>query len=181
MITSRHNPRIAAIRRLHSRKEREATGLFVAEGLRLVGEAARSGAKIETCLVAPELLVSEFGRDTVVELEKRGVPILEVSAEAFASVSNREGPQGIAVVVHQRWTPLEAVDVGEGSCWVVLDSVQDPGNLGTVVRTGDAAGARGVILLDDAADPFDRTSVRASTGAIFWQALVRTSLQRSEE
>lgn len=210
-ITSLQNPRIKAIRALSKRKRRQETGLFFAEGIRLVGEAVQTGADVENLVVAPELLRSDFGRNTVRRAREEGVEILEVGAEVFRSLSGKDGPAGIGVVARQRWTDLDdagvwldggyaaAVDVAASDAsindaaaecvatndvtaagtlgWVVLEDVGNPGNLGSILRTCDATGATGVILLGDTADPYDPEAVRGSMGAVFAQQVVRSSLE----
>jgi RNA methyltransferase, TrmH family len=173
MITSTANPAVKLIRGLRHRKERERTGLFYVEGIRLVGEAADLMAEVETCVVAPQLLSSDFGWKTVDRLVRAGATRLEVSEDVFRSMSSKDGPQGIAAVVRQHWTELDEIEPGAELCWIALDAVQDTGNLGTILRTSDAVGARGVILMGDATDPYDPGAVRASMGAIFSQHLVR--------
>lgn len=180
-ITSAANERVKAIRKLHERKPRQESGLFLIEGLRIVAEAVEMGAQIEQLVVARSLLVSEFGQQLLSAQESRGVPVLEVSGEVFQRISVKEGPQGIAAVVRQQWQRLEDVQVEQSSpiasgTWVALDSVADPGNLGTILRTHDAVGGQGVILLDQSTDPYDPSAVRASMGAIFSQSMVRTTL-----
>ena len=176
MITSLSNERIKDIRKLQDRKTRNESGLFYIEGLRIVAAAVEEQAKIETLLAAPDLLKSEFAQQLVARQRSLGVPILELSAEVFHRISLKEGPQGLAAVVHQRWTPLDAISLETGHTWVALDSVADPGNLGTILRTLDAVGGEGVILLDQSTDPYDQTAVRGSMGALFTQSLVRASL-----
>lgn len=184
MITSLSNERIKAIRKLQERKSRQESGLFFIEGLRIVAEAleqATAGrAKLDTLVVAPDLLKSSFGQQIVVDQRARGTPVLEVSAEVFERLSVKEGPQGIAAVMHQRWLPLGEIrlEAGKGlssRTWVALDSVADPGNLGTILRTHDAVGGQGVILLDQSTDPYDPSAVRGSMGALFTQMLARAS------
>lgn len=186
MITSLANEKIRAIRKLHERKARQESGLFTIEGLRIVAEAleqAEAGrVKIETLVVAPELLKSSFGRDLVAEQASKGAAVLEVSAEVFERISMKEGPQGLAAVVQQRWLPLREARLVENQVmgsrtWVALDAVADPGNLGTILRTHDAVGGQGVILLDQSTDPYDPSSVRGSMGAVFTQRLVRASFE----
>ncbi len=174
MITSTSNPRIKLARKLQrDRKERQQSGLFYVEGLRIAGEAVEAGWEIDSWIVSPELLVSEFGQD-LVELQRRqGAPILEVGGQVFKSMALKEGPQGIAALVRQRWLPLERVQLAGGSSWVALDAVADPGNLGTILRTLDGVGGAGIILLDQSTDPYDPATVRASMGAIFSQKLVK--------
>jgi TrmH family RNA methyltransferase len=175
VIRSRTNRRVAEVRRLRLRKEREASGLFFAEGIRVVAEAVELGAGIETLVVARGLLTSEFGAGLIEEQVEKGVPCLELSAEVFRSLSLKDNPQGLGAVVRQRWGKLDEIALREDSRWVVLDGVQDPGNLGTILRTSDASGSDGVILVGKTTDPYDPTSVRASTGAVFSQGLVRAS------
>lgn len=175
MITSTANPTIKAIRRLADRRERQQSGLFFVEGLRSVGEVIQKGWDIQWLIIAPELLISLFGQQLVETVSARGNRILEVSEAVFRSLSAREGPQGIAAVGKQRWTDLDSVKLSPGDTWIALDSVQDPGNLGTIMRTSDAAGCKGLILLDQSTDPYDPGSIRASMGSIFSQQLVNCS------
>jgi TrmH family RNA methyltransferase len=180
-ITSSANEHIKALRKLHDRKARQESGLFLIEGLRIVAEAVEAGAPLDTLVVSFELLKSDFGQKLIAEIATRGVPLLEVSADVFKRFSVKEGPQGIAAVVRQQWTSLESIRVQAGTAessgtWVALDSVADPGNLGTIMRTHDAIGGKGVILLDQSTDPYDPSAVRGSMGALFTQALVRASL-----
>lgn len=175
IITSQSNARIKQIRSLRNRHEREQTGLFFIEGIRIVVEAAQAGARIETLVVAPELLKSQIGQETVRQEQARGVPVLEVSAQVFKSLSVKEGPQGIGAVLHERWEPLDEVRLTNDLCWVALDAAQDPGNIGTILRTNDAVGGTGIMLLGNCADPYDPSALRASMGAIFSQRLVKAS------
>jgi TrmH family RNA methyltransferase len=177
MITSPANPLIKQIRKLlRERKEREASGLFFCEGLRVVGEAVQLGATIECLVVAPDLLTSEFGQTLIEEQRRIGAPVEEVSPAVFREISSKEGPQGIGALIRQRWEFLERVIPAPDELWVALDAIQDPGNLGTILRTADAVGVSGLILLDHSTDPYDLTALRASTGAVFSQRLVRVGL-----
>lgn len=182
MLTSTQNPRVKAIRALSQRKKRQETGLFFAEGIRLVGEAVQTGADIETLVVAPERLRSEFGWETVRRAEQDGVDVVNVSASVFQTLSAKDGPQGIGAVVRQRWTALDEMGADDSTPdktlgWVVLEDVGNPGNLGSILRTCEAVGASGAILLGDTADPYDPASVRGSMGSIFTRRVIRTSLE----
>ncbi len=106
---------------------------------------------------------------------ENNIPILEVSAEVFLSFALKDGPQGIAGVVKQKWAKLDEIILSKGDLWIALDSIQDPGNVGTIMRTMDAAGGKGLIFLDHSTDPYDPTAMRASMGTLFTQKLVRTS------
>ncbi len=176
-ITSTSNPRIKAIRALRQRKERERTGLFFVEGIRIVTEAIQTNAEIESLVVAPDLLTSQHARELVRAQQKRGVTLLEVSRALFESIAAKDNPQGIGAVVRQQWADLSGLEdlTGLLRLWLALDAAQDPGNIGTILRTSDAVGGAGVILLGHAADPHDPSAVRASMGALFSQRLVRAN------
>jgi TrmH family RNA methyltransferase len=175
MISSRGNPAVKAIRALAGRKQREQSGLFFVDGLHLVGAAAQQQAEIETCVVAPDLLTSAFGQELARTLGQRGAKLVDVTADVFHSLAAKEHAQGIGVVARQRWQSLACARPQAGQCWVALDTVHYPGNLGTILRTCDAVGAAGVILLGNTTDPYDPAAVRASLGAIFSQRLARAS------
>ncbi len=137
-------------------------------------EAAQQGAGIQSVVTAPALLTSLAGKQVVSELARRNVEILEVGEEVFKSLALKDDPQGIAAVIRQAWLPLEQVRLSAQNLWIALDSVADPGNLGTILRTVDAVGGSGVILLEQSTDPYDPTAVRASMGAVFSQKLVHS-------
>jgi len=181
LISSRNNPTVKQIRALRDRKERLRTGLFFVEGIRIVGEAAQMGSEIETVIVAPELLESPFAWDTVRALKNKGnTQLIEVSREVFESVSDKGGPQGIGAVIRQRWHTLDSLHHTASTqtpLIVALDSPQDPGNIGTILRTADSASAHGVVLLGPSADPYDPSAVRASMGALFAQPIARASVE----
>jgi TrmH family RNA methyltransferase len=173
MITSSANPSIKSIRALRQRKEREERGLCFVEGIRQVAEALDSGASVEQLIVAPELLTSAFAHQLLASDGVAGVPVLEVSRDVFTSLSQKDGPQGLAAVVRQRWATLEAVRLDAPPGWVALTEPADPGNLGTIIRTADAVGAAGVMLIGPSADPYDPAALRASMGAAFAMPLLR--------
>lgn len=175
MITSGANPTVKQIRALRQRKEREATGLCFVEGIRQVAEALQSGAEVVQLVVAPELLSSDFGRGIVAERVAAGAAVVELSREVFAGLSQKDGPQGLAAVVRQRWSALADVRLVASPGWVALVEPADPGNLGTIARTADATGVSGLILIGPSADPYDPAALRASMGAAFALPLVRCS------
>jgi RNA methyltransferase, TrmH family len=175
MITSPANPTIKQIRALRQRKAREETNQCFIEGIRLVGEAIQSGAVIEQLIVAPDLLTSTFAQELVAEQARMGTSYLEVSAAVFESLSAKDGPQGIAAVVGQRWHSLATLPPPNGIGYIALDAIADPGNLGTIIRTADAVGSSGVILLGNTTDPYDPAALRGSMGALFAQPLARSS------
>ncbi len=178
LISSLANPRIKQIRSLAQRSERERTQLFFAEGIRIVAEAIQLHAEIHTLIYAPTLLKSQFGLELVQQQQAQGTTLLEVSADVFKSLSIKDGPQGLGAVVQQRWHTLEQIQGNDGLCWIALDAAQDPGNIGTILRTSDAVGSAGLILLGQSADPYDASALRASMGAIFSQQLIKASFSQ---
>jgi len=175
LISSRANAHIKRIRRLRDRREREETGLFLAEGLRLALDAAQMGAQITTLVISPDLL-SDQAKDSIATVRAAaGVHTLEVTPEVFEAISPQGVGEGIAVVARQRWDALSDLRLSEKSLWVAANEVQHPGSLGTMLRTLDAVGGEGLIVLGNSADPYDPTAVRASLGAIFTQRLAKAS------
>jgi TrmH family RNA methyltransferase len=181
MITSFANQKVKHIRKLEQKKYRQETGLFFIEGLRTVGEAIQMGAPIESLVISPDLLVSEFGQSLLQIPSVENINKIEVSQEIFEKIAHKEGPQGIGALIHQDWGKLDNIEVQSSDLWVALDAIADPGNLGTIMRTADAVGARGIILLGHSTDPHDPTAIKASMGAIFslelfqarWENFVR--------
>jgi len=183
-LTSKDNLKIKQIRALLTqRKERDSSGLFVAEGIRHVGEACESGAKLELICYSPKKLRSEFAQQLIHEQESLGTACLAVSEEVFASIAEKENPPGILAVVQQPRLRLEDLQLERFKKGVALTAPQDPGNIGSILRSINAAGASGLLLLDDpahnqyCADPYHPSAVRASMGAIFWLPLVKCSFE----
>ncbi len=170
MRTSSPPLSLRACRRLRSRKERRQTGLFLVEGIRPVRTAIESSRRIELVIHAPDLLGDGYGRETVDVARARGIPCMAVTAQEFASVSSRENPRGIACVGRQRWVELDDLAPDDGPV-VALYAPQDPGNLGTILRTCDATGCDRVVLIGDAVDPWHPAALRAAMGATFRMAL----------
>ena len=173
IISSVANPRIKEIRKLRNKKYRQQAGVFFAEGLRVVGEAIHQNADIICLVYSTELLQSEFGKEIINSQTQNQFEILKVSKNVFESISNKDTPQGIGAVLYQRFFHLEKMNELKGT-WVAIEGIQDPGNLGSILRTMDAIGANGFILLDDTTDPYHPTAIKASMGAIFTIPIVAT-------
>jgi TrmH family RNA methyltransferase len=173
LITSLSNPLIKQARALRQKKARDECGLFLVEGILHVGEVVEAGWAVETLLFAPDRLKSSFGHELVERLEKKGVRCVPVSESVFESFAEKENPQGIAALVRQKHLALS--DFPSFNLVVALVSPQDPGNVGTIFRSIDAAGADGLLLLDGGADPYHTSSVRASMGALFWKPFASAS------
>ncbi len=173
ILKSRSNPTIKKIRSLHRRKTRAETGLFLAEGIRHVGAAIEAGWEIETLLYAPDLLRSEYARDLILASASKGIAAQPVAAALFRTLTEKENPQGILAAVKRRKRSL--TELADSRHLAAIIAPQDPGNVGTILRTVDAVGADGLILLDGGADPYHPKAVRASMGTIFWQPPVRAN------
>jgi len=172
-ITGFSNPTVKFLRSLREKKHRKAAGKFMAEGLRLLTDARESGH-------VPETLVMASGRDPhplIDALEDAvsaaGGEIIETSPDILEKITGKSNPQAVAGVFDEFDTSLSVVDRTSAKIWLVAQELRDPGNLGTMLRTGDAVGAGGLILIDDCADPFSVEAVRASMGAIFTQTVAR--------
>ena len=174
-IDSPANPLVKEIRKLRQRKYRLLENAFFVEGLRIVCEALRTGQEMRHVLVCPELLNSDYGRNLVEKAAVTGISVIETSADVFLSLAEKEHPQGIAAVIAARTADLDVLRENPG-VWVGLVDVQDPGNLGSILRSADASGARGVLLLGQTTDPWHPTAARASTGALFTQIIVQADL-----
>ncbi|MBY5762435.1 MULTISPECIES: TrmH family RNA methyltransferase [Rhizobium] len=174
-VTSLANPIIKDIKALTNKKSREESGTFLAEGLKLVIDAIELGWAIRTLVYAKAAkgkpLVEQMAAKTVAS----GGLVLEVSEKVIASITRRDNPQMVVGIFEQRWTPLKGIRPSEGETWVALDRVRDPGNLGTIIRTADAAGASGIILLGETTDPFSLETVRATMGSVFAVPVARAT------
>jgi RNA methyltransferase, TrmH family len=180
-ITSRSNPKIKQIRQLRHRKHREETGLFLVEGIYPVGQAVEAtafgakGVKVDSIYFAPELLTSEYAKALLESQSQIGVPCYSTSPEVFETLADKENPQGILAVVKAPKRRLADYSPENFAWAVALVAPQDPGNIGTILRTIDAVGASGLILLDAGADPYHPGCVRASMGTIFWYPVIQAT------
>ena len=170
VITSLSNPWIKQARMLRQRKFRAETGLFLVEGIHHVGEVIEAQWEVESILYAPELLTSNFARELLARLK---TPPQPVSTHVMESLADKENPQGILAAVHQRKLQLE--DLQGMRSGVALVSPQDPGNVGTILRTLDAVDSDALFLLDGGVDLYHPSVVRASMGTLFWKPVIQTS------
>lgn len=175
-VTSLSNPIVKDIKALSSKKMRDETRSFMAEGLKLVIDALELGWTIRTLVYAKNVKDKPQVVQAATRAFARGGLVLEVSEKVLSSITRRDNPQMVVGIFEQRFTALKDVRPGADETWVALDRVRDPGNLGTVIRSVDAAGASGVVLIGDSTDPFSLETVRATMGSIFAVPLVRTSV-----
>jgi TrmH family RNA methyltransferase len=176
VVTSLTNPTVKFVRALHMRKEREASGLFLAEGLKIAAEAMDLGHAPKVLMYGREAADHPVLQALVRTTLKAEGDVVEVNREVLEKVSRRDNPQTVVAVFAQRFTPLAALNPESAPSWVALQAVRDPGNLGTIVRTADAAGCGGVILVGECCDPYSVEAVRATMGSIFAVPLVKASV-----
>jgi len=171
-ITSLSNPLIKQARALRQKKARAESGLFLVEGIHPVGEAVQSSWDVDAILYAPETLTSDFSRE-LTSSPSLQTKLQPVSAQVLDSLAEKDNPQGILAIVRQKRTRLdELVSIRSGAAIV---SPQDPGNVGTILRTLDAVGAGALFLLDGGVDLYHPTCVRASMGTLFSKPAAQTS------
>jgi len=170
-ITAFSNPLVRQVRALRDKRHRRETGLFLAEGLRILLEAEEAG------ILPLHLFHADAAHPQVARLAARveaaGGEAILTTRDILHKLSGKDNPQAVLGVYRQFDTGLAGVDRTAADLWLVAQSLRDPGNLGTALRTGDATGAGGLILLDDSADPFSVEAVRASMGALFTQRIVQ--------
>lgn len=180
VITGFSNPTVKALRALREKKHRKAAGKFLAEGLRLLTDARTSGHVPEVLVLAdrrdPHPLLSEL--ETAVDAA--GGEVIETTPDILSKITGKDNPQAVAGVFAEFDTSLTALDRNSADIWLVAQALRDPGNLGTMLRTGDAIGAGGLLLIDDCADPFSVEAVRASMGAVFTQRVAQARWEEFE-
>lgn len=170
MITSLGNPLVKQARALRHKKARDESGLFLVEGIHHVGEALEADWEVESILYAPDLLTSDFAQDLISRQSSRPQP---VSAHVMGSLAGKEHPQGIMAIVHQKQVQFSTLRSPDTA--VAIVSPQDPGNVGTILRTLDAVGAGALFLLEGGVELYHPSLVRASMGTIFWKPIVQAS------
>ena len=173
LITGYSNPAVKFLRSLREKKHRKASGKFLAEGLRLLTDARETRRLPEMLVMATEREAHPLLTALEADVAAAGGEVLEMSADLLSKVTGKDNPQAVAGVFAEFDTSLTGLDRSTAKIWLVAQALRDPGNLGTMLRTGDAVGAGGLILLDDCADPFSVEAVRASMGAVFTQSITQ--------
>lgn len=174
IITSLTNDRIKAIRALEMRKVRKETGLFVAEGTSLLVTARDHGFAPETLVYQAGAAAGGVTRGLVKHALEAGSEVLEVSEAVLAKLASKDNPQSLLGVFKQRFVPPpDPAKLTNADTWLALEEIRDPGNLGTIIRTADAVGLSGIILVGTTCDPYALESIRATMGSIFAVPLVK--------
>ena len=176
VVSSPRDPRFLALRSLQTYQGRSRTQRYIIEGIRHLARAVEHCASIESVFLDPSVLSNPFGQKLARRLRQHGVPGIRLSRELYRDLTLATEPQGIGAVLKQRWFPLEQLRATRNSVWLAVESIESPGNLGTIIRTAEAAGVSGVFILNPNCDPYDPATIRATMGSLFSQKLVRCSV-----
>src|SRR3954470_349265 len=170
-VTAFSNSTVKLLRSLRDKKARKAEGLFLAEGLRIITEARDSGRLPEIVAFSAEGARHPLAAEIIAATEAAGGDAIETTPDILSKMSGKDNPQMLLGAYRQPETSLARIDRSAAPLWIVIQALRDPGNIGTILRTGDAVGAGGLILVDDCADPYSVEAVRASMGAVFTQEI----------
>lgn len=170
-VTAFSNSTVKLLRSLRDKKARRSEGMFLAEGLRILTEARDSGLLPEIIAFSGEGTQHPLAAEIIAATEANGGDAIETKADVLSKMSGKDNPQMLIGAYRQPDTSLSLIDRSTSPLWIVVQALRDPGNIGTILRTGDAVGAGGLILIDDCADPYSVEAVRASMGAVFTQKI----------
>ena len=173
LITGFSNPLVKQVRALRDKKYRRVERMFLAEGLRILTEALDVGVVPEMLWYAPDSENHPLVQRLIAATEEKRGDVLVTSPDILSKLSGKDNPGSVIGVYREHPSALEMLDRNTAAIWIVAERLRDPGNLGTILRTGDAVGAGGLILIDDCTDPFSVEAVRASMGAVFTQKIVQ--------
>lgn len=176
-ISSTANDTVKLLKSLDRKKERKETGLFLAEGARHAEEALANGWSPAYAFATESALERAQTRELLARMKQAGARVLTGSEKILVTLSRKDNPQTVITAFKQRVTNLADLPATGPRRWLALYEVRDPGNLGTVIRTADAAGCDGVILLGQTCDPFSVEAVRASMGSIFAVPIATASFE----
>ena len=175
-IVSLQNARVKAAVRLRDRKERDETGLFLIEGYRELKRAVDAGRKIETLLICPEFFLGDNEQDLIDEAKTQ---VIECSPDVFRKISYRDRPDGILAIAPQVHLRLTDLKLSATPFLLVAESIEKPGNLGTILRSADAAGVDAVIVCDRTTDIHNPNVVRSSIGTLFTVPVLEASSEET--
>ena len=174
LITSASNPLIKMLRALERKKTRNETGLFLAEGARLIAQALTQNWDVDTLIVSASGLEADHVNALIQRAAKQGARIVHVPDRLAESIARKDNPQAVIAAIRQRELNLDQIPSDHPGLWIGLYEVRDPGNLGTILRTADCADVAGVIMLEQCCDPYSVEAVRASMGSLFDVRLARS-------
>ncbi len=174
-ISSTANPIIKDIRLLEKKRHREQTNQFIAEGMKLIIDAIEQGWRLQTLIFAASQKQNPNVEKLATRCVANGVDVLIVPEKVLGAVTRRDNPQMVVGIFSRQFIELSQIKASGDDVWIALDRIRDPGNLGTIMRTADAVGAKGVILVGETTDPFATETVRATMGSIFATPICRMS------
>jgi TrmH family RNA methyltransferase len=172
-ISSASNPLVKRLRALSDRRARTREQAFVVEGVAPVWQAVEAAARIEVLVCCTELLADSPAVAMVEQQAALGVRVTELTRELFERVSGRDGPSGLAAIISSSTLAAHDLRVATDGFLVAAHEMSNPGNLGTVIRTAEALGADGLLLVGGGADPFSPQAVKASMGSLFHLPIAR--------
>ncbi len=172
-ITAYSNPLVKSVRDLRDKRHRREQRRFLAEGLRILTEAREAGRLPVMLFFAAASAGHPLVRTLVEEVERAGGDAIETTPDILSKLSGKDNPQAVVGVFEEFEIGLADLDRSGAGIWLVAERLRDPGNLGTILRTGDAVGAGGLILIGECVDPFSVEAVRASMGALFTVPVLR--------
>ena len=175
LVSNARDSRFLALRSLQTSHGRPRSGLYIIEGIRHLARAVEHDVPIQSVFLEPSVLSNQFGKKLARRLRKCGVPGISLSHQLYRGLTLAAEPQGVGAVLTQLWTPLSNLTVEPRSLFLAVESIESPGNLGTIIRTAEAAGTSGIFLLTADCDPYDPTALRATMGSVFSQKLVKCS------
>ena len=180
-VISTANPRIKQLVRLRGRRERDRTGSFLIEGFRELTRAVGAGIAIDEIFVCRDLWLGPNEEPLLKAARAAGATVIEVAEAPFRKASYRERPEGLLAVGRQFATAMDALEFSERALVLVVESIEKPGNLGTMLRSASAAGADAIVVCDPKTDPFNPNVVRASLGALFLVPMAVTTTHEAIE
>ena len=175
LVCDTRDARFQILRSLQTPQGRTRTGLYLLEGIRHLAKALKHKAPIQSVFYDPSILSNRFGQKLLKRLRRSGVQGTRLSSQLYRQLTLAAEPQGIGAVVQQRWARPCDMLVARDSLWLGVESIESPGNLGTIIRTAEATGVAGIFLVGTDVDPWHPAAVRASMGSLFSQQLIRCS------
>lgn len=181
IVNHPRDPKFLALRSLQTPAGRSQTQLYIIEGIRHVARAVEQRGAIQSVFFDPSVLSNRFGRKLLERIRKSGVATVQLSPHLYRGLTLAGEPQGIGAVLRQQWIPIESIRPAPDSLWLAIESIDSPGNLGSIIRTAEATGISGIFLIGCYPDPWDPAAVRATMGSLFSQRIVRCSAREFGE
>ncbi|MDB6081254.1 MAG: methyltransferase [Chlamydiia bacterium] len=183
LITSLDNPKVKRLLALREKRERDVTALFLIEGYREITRAIAGKVSIDELYICPELFLGENEPALIQQLRSQGTKIIECASKVFHKISYRDRPDGLVTVAKKMGYTLknleEKLKGTQSPLFIVAEAIEKPGNLGTILRSSDGAGAHGVIVCDRCTDIYNPNVVRASVGTLFTLPVIETTTQEA--